>query len=135
MVAASPAAALAALHAAGDDLEALTEAVEGATFLDALPGEDRQKLRGEWQPRRPLLRPPPSRSRAPTHAPRLPAAARTRLRRLAKEAAAGGGAGGAPAREYDPAEFEALSQGYEKLSWRMVSKPGGTVVRPDDFYR
>jgi hypothetical protein len=46
---ASPAdisAALASLHAAGDDLEALTEALERAAFLDGIPGDDRQKLRG-----------------------------------------------------------------------------------------
>ncbi len=24
---------------------------------------------------------------------------------------------------------------YEKLNWRMVSKPGGATVKPDDFYR
>jgi hypothetical protein len=41
-------AALAALHAAGDDLEALAEAIERASFLDATPGDDRQKLRGVW---------------------------------------------------------------------------------------
>ena len=23
---------------------------------------------------------------------------------------------------------------YEKLNWRMISKPGGATVKPDDFY-
>ena len=48
-MAASPAdasTALAGLHAAGDDIEALSEAIEKAGFLDAVPGDDRQKLRG-----------------------------------------------------------------------------------------
>lgn len=34
------------LHAAGDDLEALQEAVEAASYLEAVPGDFRQKLRG-----------------------------------------------------------------------------------------
>jgi hypothetical protein len=38
--------AVAALHAAGDDLEALREAIAAAAFLDATPGDARQKLRG-----------------------------------------------------------------------------------------
>lgn len=37
--------AVAALLSA-KDIEALTAAVEAASFLDATPGEDRQKLRG-----------------------------------------------------------------------------------------
>ncbi len=41
------AAAVAALQAAGDDVEALTEAIQAASWIDAVPGEDRQKLRGE----------------------------------------------------------------------------------------
>lgn len=24
---------------------------------------------------------------------------------------------------------------YNKLNWRMVSKPGGATVKPDDYYR
>ena len=35
-----------ALTAAGNDTEALAEAIEAASFLDETPGEDRQKLRG-----------------------------------------------------------------------------------------
>ena len=23
---------------------------------------------------------------------------------------------------------------YEKLNWRIISKPGGATVKPDDFY-
>jgi len=34
------------LHAAGDDVDALKEAVDGAAFLDSVPGDFRQKLRG-----------------------------------------------------------------------------------------
>ena len=34
-----------ALTAAGNDTEALAEAIEAASFLDETPGEDRQKLR------------------------------------------------------------------------------------------
>ena len=36
---------------------------------------------------------------------------------------------------YDAAEFEALTAKYEKLNWRMISKPGGATVKPDDFYQ
>lgn len=39
--------ALAGIAAAGNDPEALAEAIEQASFLDATPGEDRQKLRGK----------------------------------------------------------------------------------------
>ena len=39
-------AAVARLHAAGDDAEALAEAIQAASFLDATPGDQRQKLRG-----------------------------------------------------------------------------------------
>jgi hypothetical protein len=39
-------ASILALHAAGDDVEALVEAIHEATFLDETPGEARQKLRG-----------------------------------------------------------------------------------------
>lgn len=42
------AAAVATLHAAGDDIDALTEAIEQSAFLMDKPGEDRQKLRGAW---------------------------------------------------------------------------------------
>lgn len=42
-----PAAAVALLHAAGDDVEALTEAIAEAAFLDSFPGDYRQKLRGK----------------------------------------------------------------------------------------
>lgn len=41
------ASALAALAAAGDNAESLKAAILAASFLDEVPGEDRQKLRGE----------------------------------------------------------------------------------------
>jgi hypothetical protein len=37
--------------------------------------------------------------------------------------------------EYDAAEFEGLVGKYDGLKWRMISKPGGATVKPDDFYR
>lgn len=39
-------AAVASLHAAGDDIELLTEALEKASFLGSTPGDNRQKYRG-----------------------------------------------------------------------------------------
>ena len=39
-------AAVAAIAAAGNDTEALAEAIEKAAFLDETPGENRQTLRG-----------------------------------------------------------------------------------------
>jgi len=41
-----PEGAVARLHAAGEDVEALQEALVEAAFLDAMPGDHRQKLRG-----------------------------------------------------------------------------------------
>lgn len=41
------AGAVAALAAAGDQAESLKAAILAASFLDEVPGEDRQKLRGE----------------------------------------------------------------------------------------
>ena len=38
--------AIAAFAAAGNDIDALEKAIEEAAYLDATPGEDRQKLRG-----------------------------------------------------------------------------------------
>ena len=35
---------------------------------------------------------------------------------------------------YEAKEFEALAAKYEKLNWRIISKPGGATVKPDDFY-
>lgn len=40
--------AVAALHAAGDDMEALAEALQRAAFLETMPGDSRQKLRGAF---------------------------------------------------------------------------------------
>ncbi|KXZ49882.1 hypothetical protein GPECTOR_19g333 [Gonium pectorale] len=104
-----PDAAVALLHAAGDDREALAEAIAEAAFLDATPGDHRQKLR----------------------------AARTRLRQLNLAAARADSADRSPhaKAEYSVDDFERLAGQYEKLNWRMVSKPGGATVKPDDFYR
>lgn len=79
----------------------------------------------------------------------LPAAARTKLRKLLADrekaggSAAGGAASGKAAAErsphskssYDADEFASLVKSYEGLKWRMISKPGGATVKPDDFYR
>jgi hypothetical protein len=77
-------------------------------------------------------------------------AARTKLRKLLadkdKAAATGSSSNNAAGKSaadvspharasYDPAEFEALVKQYEGLKWRMISKPGGATVKPDDFYR
>jgi hypothetical protein len=35
---------------------------------------------------------------------------------------------------YDAGEYDSLVAKYEKLNWRMISKPGGATVKPDDFY-
>ncbi|EFJ50619.1 hypothetical protein VOLCADRAFT_116798 [Volvox carteri f. nagariensis] len=104
-----PDSAVALLHAAGDDQEALAEAIAEAAFLDTTPGDHRQKLR----------------------------AARARLRQLNAAAAKADSADRSPhaKAEYTAEDFERLTGQYEKLNWRMVSKPGGATVKPDDFYR
>ena len=35
---------------------------------------------------------------------------------------------------YDVTEFPLLIEKYEKLNWKIISKPGGATVKPDDFY-
>ena len=35
---------------------------------------------------------------------------------------------------YSAAEFEALADKYAALNWRLMSKPGGATVKPDEFY-
>lgn len=40
----------------------------------------------------------------------------------------------ARAQSYDASEFDALVAKYEKLNWRIISKPGGATVKPDEFY-
>lgn len=35
---------------------------------------------------------------------------------------------------YDATEGDTLAKKYDKLNWRIISKPGGATVRPDDFY-
>jgi hypothetical protein len=47
--------AVALLKAAGDDIDALSQAIIKAEFLDTIPGEDRQKLRGTAIPLQLLL--------------------------------------------------------------------------------
>ncbi|KAF5836139.1 hypothetical protein DUNSADRAFT_6342 [Dunaliella salina] len=110
MDAASMESACNKLHAAGDDLEALQEAVEAASYLDSVPGDFRQKLR----------------------------AARSRLRKLQEQRERGVAAADRSPHakaEYNTAEFDELVKKFEQLSWRMVSRPGGAVAKPDDFYR
>ena len=48
MGAADPEVVLAAIKAAGDDFQALYKAIKGAEFLDAMPGDHRQQLRGAF---------------------------------------------------------------------------------------
>jgi hypothetical protein len=36
---------------------------------------------------------------------------------------------------YDAVEFDTLADVFEGLKWRVISKPGGATVKPDDFYR
>jgi acyl-CoA-binding protein len=100
---------------AAKDVASLKNAIQQALFLDAIPGDDRQKLR----------------------------AARTRLRQMLKEesAAAAAAAAAGPAEKspwakdsYDKAEFSTLSEKYESLNWRIISKPGGATVKPPEYY-
>ena len=35
---------------------------------------------------------------------------------------------------YDDKEYEQLAEKYQKLNWRIISKPGGATVKPDEFY-
>jgi hypothetical protein len=44
------AAAVAAMHAAGENLAKLDAAIKAAKFLDAIPGDGRQELRGAQRP-------------------------------------------------------------------------------------
>ncbi len=36
---------------------------------------------------------------------------------------------------YNIAEFDTLAQQYDSLKWRLVQKPGGAAVRPDEYYQ
>ena len=47
MTTSDPKTAVSAL-AAAKDIPALEAAIQAAAFLDTAPGDDRQKLRGEW---------------------------------------------------------------------------------------
>jgi len=40
----------------------------------------------------------------------------------------------APRQSYSAAEFDALSEKYAALNWRIVSKPGGATVKPDELH-
>ena len=100
---------------AAKDVSTLKEAIAQALFLDAVPGDDRQKLR----------------------------AARTRLRQMLKDesAAAAAVAAAGPVEKspwakdsYDAAEFGSLADKYESLNWRIISKPGGATVKPPEYY-
>ncbi|KAK9863274.1 hypothetical protein WJX84_001796 [Apatococcus fuscideae] len=116
-VQASPEAqqAVAAFAAAGNDPDALSAAIDQAKFLDNVPGEERQKLR----------------------------AARTKLKKLRLDdekkkvaASAKSAADRSPhtKESYDDKEYEQLAEKYQKLNWRIISKPGGATVKPDEFY-
>eukprot|EP00983_Pelagomonas_calceolata_P074315 1152508-Pelagomonas_calceolata.AAC.3 len=81
------------------------------------------------------------------------AAARSRLRKLQEQRERGVAAADRSPHakaEYNPSEFDELVKKFEQLSWRMleviiagklhcallkVSRPGGAVAKPDDFYR
>ncbi|GAB4818224.1 hypothetical protein N2152v2_005270 [Parachlorella kessleri] len=106
--------AVAALVAA-KDIEALEAAITEGAFLDATPGDDRQKLRA--------ARTKLKKMKADEEAKKLADAQKNPAERSphAKES-------------YDAKEFEVLVEKYEKLNWRIISKPGGATVKPDDFY-
>ena len=85
--------AIAAFAAAGNDIDALEKAIEEASYLDASPGEDRQKLRGEPTPFCQLVLSGEvhASGRAWEHLntqSTLSAATRTRVKKLKKEAIA-----------------------------------------------
>ena len=85
--------AIAAFAAAGNDIDALEKAIEEASYLDATPGEERQKLRGmtHSSPAAGTEEEVPSFCRAYERRNRwwpFDAATRTRVKRLKKEAIA-----------------------------------------------
>lgn len=90
---------------------ALSQAIEQASFLDEIPGDQRQKLR----------------------------AARTKLKKLriearAEEEKAKARESMGPRREYKLSEFNEVEPKYMDLKWRMISMPGGAFKRPPVFY-
>ena len=57
------------------------------------------------------------------------------LRALLRQELAGHSAMlGFAAQSYDAAEFPALVEKYDKLAWRILSKPGGATMKPDEYY-
>ena len=123
--------AVEALKAAGDSIPKLEAAIEAASFLDAIPGDDRQMLRG--------LPAIPPQCASPTLSN---AAARKRLRDARRAAAAESeqraaqdAANRSPHTKasYDAAEFAGLCTRYDSLKWRLIQKPGGAAVRPDEY--
>eukprot|EP00699_Malawimonas_sp_californiana_P000829 EC714395.1.p1 GENE.EC714395.1~~EC714395.1.p1 ORF type:complete len:186 (+),score=44.74 EC714395.1:3-560(+) len=109
------ATALAAI-AAATDVEGLEKALEAASFLETTPGDNRFLFR----------------------------AGKAKLRKLKADQATKGGAANAATKpveksphakeSYDASEFSNLVEKYEKLNWRIISKPGGATVKPDEFY-
>ena len=69
----------------------------------------------------------------------MPTAGKARLKRLTQEQATGPPDPSTRSPhikpEYSADEYSQLADKFEKLSWRMTSKPGGATERPDDFYR
>ncbi len=87
--------AIAAFAAAGNDIDAMEKAIGEASYLDATPGEDRQKLRGSPRLLRCITRVGPSASSgsqwfgpAAGSKHRASAAMRTKVKKLKKEAIA-----------------------------------------------
>lgn len=63
-------------------------------------------------------------------------AARARMAKLVADVGKAGSERSPHAKfEYTGAEFEPLAGKFLQLNWRMISKPGGATVKPDDFYR
>lgn len=108
--------AVAALDAAdGSSVVALTEAIQRAGWLDAHPGEARQRLRAARSRLRAALARLDAQDSAEAAANASPYALRDRS-------------------AYRAADFDRLASALEGLKWRMVQKPGGASVKPDPYY-
>ena len=134
-------AAVAALVGA-KDIEALEAAIAAASFLDSVPGDDRQKLRGargvaQW-PLHALLisdsRPPSRTCNAGAAFMSGPlfcaAAARMRLKKMRAEAEAKSGAAAAAAntpRERSPHAKEVGGVASRQCSWEGPAAPHASV--------